>query len=1342
MVEWSFPAVHEVEALYGGTNAGGGDYAKKCQDNDGTIKGIGPQCNREEEAGKRELFECYYNRALECGVIYQTTIYGCWRYAGNCGTNIGYYIQSDCDDSAGAIINACTNTLDACTSAAYNAHVECNIACGINNPDCNEACGVTRAGADAACFAAFEPCQESGNAVHDACDDDPTQRCDTNAQLEHDACIDRIANQCECKQCEKGTSGGGDDDDDDITNPPPTTEPPAPPDPNVPAIVQLRSNSAYTVIPRVFGRYVVAGNVLWLGNEVEEEVTFTQVNGDEAVTFTDTVKKVDFLVGLCVGPMTGVLRIWMNDVLIFNDTLELDEDGVPILTSNNGSTELDAAAFADSEYNLARLAAYKPTIEFLGGSDAQRAQANIASVEGFGRVPASRGICCVMFRDVDVNLFNATTFPKFRFEVFSTTADQTDPVVENITENTLDTTAIAVDQRTRLVYAMDANEVKLFDLDTLALQYTADITSDPINVMKTGYVWDNGNIIDPFRNEVRTSAITMLPAPYSDGMIYFDEFSTPYELSLVGDALTNQITMVSFNYGDETASVLGTLNDSMAYAVDKAIVAELEGHVCYVQFAVDGDNLVVLRYDLLDTSNVLLDPYEFTSYTVAVDGIIGETIIGLVRDVSDNSFVVMFSNGTIVKVESENFTVEWETVGPVLTLPGDITTVTAEVLYYFVDASDSTVYLLTLASGEVTTYDGLEEPIVGAQYYDSRTRSILYITDDGLRRVFLGRTFANRVAFSEILDTLAEQIGAKHIFNTDAVDDVFLDGFMIDYKTNLAEVFNQMMELYQVAVVDDGTSLTVVDRASYTDLVAVDQDTDVEANSLRTERLAPNSIVNTVTANFVAIDDTGLIEDTQSATLNPEYEEDEINELSFSFKLLDNATSIREHLEKVLVNRRSSSSTAEATLLSRMLSIIPQDRITLNGQTYRVGMVSVSPDFGVHVSGAVYDKANMDVTVTLDAAQLSTGSELVRPTKHPVYRPVALFMPSPNNEDVTRALSGFQPVLTGINAPTREIDSTNFSIRITGSPIYNTPSHTEAMHSGYLTTPPAPFNPQQFATDNNSVMVIAFDHIETVDFLTTNTLLIVGREYIRFGAFNHTGAGVVEFTELSRGQYNTDEYMREHVAGEHAYLYTPESIKVTTVDPTYTAQQAMAKVFYKRPLPAGVTNLTYAVRTDAGSLRPSAPGDVRRFRFEDDDFVAYIDWQHRRAYETNNIDNCGALNNDYTYVAFQGDTLAPTQPVYTVYFLADGSADLAAFEERIVRTGDAVSAADPYFLEGFSDNEPNILTSLGIDPLVDWLHLVVFQQATDPTGEVVFIGHPTFVSFPPGEYPNAVGVTP
>jgi len=177
---------------------------------------------------------------------------------------------------------------------------------------------------------------------------------------------------------------------------------------------------------------------------------------------------------------------------------------------------------------------------------------------------------------------------------------------------------------------------------------------------------------------------------------------------------------------------------------------------------------------------------------------------------------------------------------------------------------------------------------------------------------------------------------------------------------------------------------------------------------------------------------------------------------------------------------------------------------------------------------------------------------------------------------------------------------------INPSPNYYTQDVSEGVHIGRLVT--APSDPTwQFKTDDESVLVIKFDHPDTVDHFVTyankydvlenprNNLLIVGREYIQFHDWSVAMDGVtVTFNTLFRGKFGTEPYMGTHVVGEHCFLYTPETFKSVAINPIFTKRQQTAALFFRGLAPAGVPRINWGKRSDAGSARPYGPNPFGR----------------------------------------------------------------------------------------------------------------------------------------------------
>ncbi|MEM9715874.1 MAG: glycoside hydrolase TIM-barrel-like domain-containing protein [Pseudomonadota bacterium] len=150
---------------------------------------------------------------------------------------------------------------------------------------------------------------------------------------------------------------------------------------------RLHTASEGAPIPRVYGRFRVAGQLIWRDTYTEHKSTTSQgggKGGGPKVSTTEYSYSVNLAIALGEGVMSRVGRVWA-------DGQELPRD------------ELDFVFYA--------------------GTDDQPADDTIAAVEGLENTPAFRGTAYVVFRDLDVTQFG-NRIPQFNFEVFR----QPDPV--------------------------------------------------------------------------------------------------------------------------------------------------------------------------------------------------------------------------------------------------------------------------------------------------------------------------------------------------------------------------------------------------------------------------------------------------------------------------------------------------------------------------------------------------------------------------------------------------------------------------------------------------------------------------------------------------------------------------------------------------------------------------------------------------------------------------------------------------------------------------------------------------------------------------------------------------
>ena len=141
------------------------------------------------------------------------------------------------------------------------------------------------------------------------------------------------------------------------------------------------------MIPRLYGRMRMGGNIIWATDFREETKTTTQGGGKGGgggkVKTTEYLYYASFAVALCEGPITGIGRIWA-------DGKPMDLSGV--------------------------------TWRWYPGDEAQTADPFIAAKMGAASTPAYRGTAYVVFEELALSTYG-NRLPQLSFEVFRPLAD-------------------------------------------------------------------------------------------------------------------------------------------------------------------------------------------------------------------------------------------------------------------------------------------------------------------------------------------------------------------------------------------------------------------------------------------------------------------------------------------------------------------------------------------------------------------------------------------------------------------------------------------------------------------------------------------------------------------------------------------------------------------------------------------------------------------------------------------------------------------------------------------------------------------------------------------------------
>lgn len=152
--------------------------------------------------------------------------------------------------------------------------------------------------------------------------------------------------------------------------------------------LRITSSTEGAVIPRLYGRMRIGGNIVWATDFREETRITTQRGGGKGggggkVRTTEYLYFASFAVALCEGPITGIGRVWA-------DGKPLDMSGI--------------------------------TMRWYPGDETQAPDPFIAAKMGATNTPAYRGTAYVVFEELPLADFG-NRIPQLSFEVFRPLAD-------------------------------------------------------------------------------------------------------------------------------------------------------------------------------------------------------------------------------------------------------------------------------------------------------------------------------------------------------------------------------------------------------------------------------------------------------------------------------------------------------------------------------------------------------------------------------------------------------------------------------------------------------------------------------------------------------------------------------------------------------------------------------------------------------------------------------------------------------------------------------------------------------------------------------------------------------
>lgn len=167
-------------------------------------------------------------------------------------------------------------------------------------------------------------------------------------------------------------------------------------------------------IPIVYGSDKLTGNVFWSNGFERHDV---EIDG-KPFYYTTT----SFALGICEKEVSGLVRLWLGDQVILDNSASIDEEGL----AESGDDGFLSGGFIDvldqnSPLRNVTSADNRTKITVFSGADTQIPEGIIVEEEGYGSTPAYRGLSFILFENFIVT---GNTIPNISVEIVSNTGNQ------------------------------------------------------------------------------------------------------------------------------------------------------------------------------------------------------------------------------------------------------------------------------------------------------------------------------------------------------------------------------------------------------------------------------------------------------------------------------------------------------------------------------------------------------------------------------------------------------------------------------------------------------------------------------------------------------------------------------------------------------------------------------------------------------------------------------------------------------------------------------------------------------------------------------------------------------
>lgn len=928
----------------------------------------------------------------------------------------------------------------------------------------------------------------------------------------------------------------------------------------------LSLSSTYdTVIPYVYNRAIVKGNIFFVGNVKtiysSETDTIGPIGDQEIKKYYYTQNFVDIAVGICEGPVFAISKVYFGNVLIYSGVLETGQD----------TQVQNLAAFNRAEDIADKRRERSLQVRFYDGGEDQ-----LPAPDTTGGV-AYRGLAYVLFKNVEIPENYGEELPDITIEVIER------PSLEKFSQRGVSSVAVtdyAVDKKQQVIYYKKNNGVAKFDLQTMIETDFIDtpVVDNPIDI-ETLRVNSEGTVTYQLENGFSSRPIYFdkgtikyglaTDAPIEDGTVpYYQEATSFTDVSARLDVPTPHLFavkdgrrhVIEVAQGGTVRSKLPLANRTLLTSdVIKAMYTDtittndsLRTQLLFTIAAPIGTlSQIKIIEEVLTQTNT--QPY-YTGLTAPVTSIIPNSVYGGLVDAQvvttlhfpfAQCILIVVSNATTTAIINYNYislSIDYVTV-----IPGEFLlrhVIGSNTDYVYFAQSTGEIYKLEIVIGETTLvsretdFSITDIDYTKPQIYNSNSQTLTVISTTGqVIKLYMESTAYTNVSIAPLVERIV-QAGAVESYSVAPISAINTLGYAVVTQQTLAFLLGQLGEVYNFGTHEEDAGLVFSNFAVSTSNATIatserKKETELAYVLLDNAIDVPGVVVN----YFNAGDDLQI--GTQASTDNVSTDKDE----TFVYPVVLTDQDAANLAERLLFKTVTENAEQDIIVSSEYTYLSANDYVTIDDQTFVVTqafiqdnrevqltlrrVIAVSND---NVNAVVSTPTPPDVGVTSQVAYTTViiDTPLIDPTiTGELVGDLSYFYVGVLKQNNNT----FTPVTIGVN--------NGLYVSVAKAIQYGT-TETSLIK-----------NKMNFGIDRESVLTVTYvttpdvsEYVvfnDDVEFAESNlNILRVDQELIKFRNWQVTG-NVVEYWNLIRGHNATDQFAVDHGLGERVLLYTPDS---------------------------------------------------------------------------------------------------------------------------------------------------------------------------------------------------------